>query len=39
MIDYLESEKIIVEKKLEKEIKHGIPYATGKLNYILHYSK
>ena len=32
IIDHLESEKIIIEKTVEKEVKHGIPYATRKLN-------
>ena len=39
IIDHLESEKIIVGKKVKKEVKHGISYATPKLNYIFHHSK
>ena len=39
IIDHLESEKIIIEKKVEKEVKHGIFNATRKLKYIFHHSK
>ena len=39
IIDYPESKKIIIEKKVEKKVKYVIPYATRKLNYIFHYSK
>ena len=38
-IDRPESEKIIIEKRLGKEVKHGIPYARRKMNYIFHHSK
>ena len=38
MIDQPEFEKIIIEKPIEKEVKHGIPYATRKLNYNFHHS-
>ena len=30
IIDHPESEKIIIEKKVKKEVKHGISYATRK---------
>ena len=39
IIDHLEFDKIIIEKKFEKEVKHGIPYATQKPNYIFDHSK
>ena len=39
IIDHSESEKIIIDKKVEKEVKHGIPYATRKLYFIFHHSK
>ena len=29
-----ESEKIIIEKDVEEEVKHGILYATRELNYL-----
>ena len=32
MIDHPESEKIMIKQEVEKEVKHGIPYATRKLN-------
>ena len=39
IIDHLESEKIIIEKKVEKQVEHGISNATPKLNYIFHHSE
>ena len=39
IIDRPESYKIIIEKKVKKEVKHGIPYATRKLTHIFHHSK
>ena len=39
IIDYPESEKIIIEKAVEKEVKDGISFATRKLTYIFHHSK
>ena len=39
IIDLPESEKIVIEKKVKKEVKHGISYVTRKLNYIFHHSK
>ena len=39
IIDRPESDKIIIEKVVENEIKNGIPYATRKLNDIFHHSK
>ena len=39
IIDHPEFEKISIEKKVEKEVKHRIPYATRKLNYIFPHSK
>ena len=38
-INHSESQKTMVEKKVEKEVKYGISYATQKLNYISHHSK
>ena len=37
-IDHLESEKIMIEKKVKREVKHGISYAKRKLNYIFCHS-
>ena len=31
--------KLSFKKTIEKEVKHRIPYATRKLNYIFHHSK
>ena len=39
IIDRPEFEKTIIEKKVEKEVKHRIPYATRNINYIFHHSK
>ena len=39
IIDHPESEKMIIEKEVEKEVKHGIPYAARKLNYVFLRSK
>ena len=39
IINYRESEKIIIEKKVKKEVKPGTSYATRKLTYIFHHSK
>ena len=39
IIDHPGSEKIIIKKKVKKEVKHGIPYVTRKLNYIFQESK
>ena len=39
IIDRPESEEITIEKKVEREVKYGIPYATRKLTYIFHHSK
>ena len=36
IIDHPESEKIVIEKKVEKEAKHGIPYAAEKIE--LHFA-
>ena len=38
MIDHPESEIIIIERTIKKEVKHGIPYDTRKLNYIFYHS-
>ena len=38
IIDYSESEKIKIGKKLGREVKYGIPYAMLKLDYISHHS-
>ena len=39
LFDYPESEKIFIERRVEKEVKPGILYATRKLNYIFQHSK
>ena len=39
VIDHPESEIIIIEKDVGREVKHGIPYATRKLTYIFHHSE
>ena len=38
-IDRPKFEKIIIEKNVEKEVKHRISYAARKMNYILQHSK
>ena len=38
IIDHPESEKIIIEKQVEKKVEHEIFYATRKLN-IFHHGK
>ena len=39
IIDHPQSEKIIIEEKVEKEVKRGIRYVMRKLTYIFHHSK
>ena len=34
IINHLEFKKIIIEKKVKKEVKHGIPYVTRKTEII-----
>ena len=38
IVNRAESEKMIIEKKVRKEVKHGIPYAARKLTYMSHHS-
>ena len=39
VVNHPESNKIIIEKKIEREVKYEIPYATRKINYIFHHGK